>query len=161
MAVIGVGNKLMGDEGVGIHAIEALRKTGDTHFSEKFNAALDMIDGGTGGMALLHVLERYEEVILIDCADFSGKPGEARSFGLDNVNLDQDTPQVSLHSTSLSGILAFAKTLGIKVPKITIIAIQPKKIIASTELSRECSDSLPRITDELKRLLASEFKDVL
>ena len=149
IAIIGVGNKLMGDEGIGVHAIEYFRNTPSplplSHKGRGNKVKVDLVDGGTIGIALLHLFEKYERVILIDAADFGGRPGDIKIFELDNINLPPDTEQISLHGTSLADVLALALKLGNKLPKITIIAVQPEKITHSMELSDKCKKAIPKI----------------
>ncbi len=137
ISIIGIGNKLMHDEGVGIHAIEHLREL-------KWPENISILDGGTGGITLLHLLEDCDHAIIIDAAGFGGAPGDVKAFNLEDVNLGTDSAQVSLHGTSFAGIIALANSLGQKLPKITIVAIQPKEIKPSMELSSECQNALPK-----------------
>lgn len=173
IAIIGVGNKLMGDEGVGIHAIERLREMSPLSFLRKQESQehpgdsrvrgndkthvpfFDILDGGVGGMQIMHLLEKYEHAVIIDAANFGGNAGDVRSFNLNDVNLTQDSGQVSLHGTSLAGILSFAKMLDKKMPEVIIIAVQPKKISASLMLSDECAHALTKIDGELDKILES------
>lgn len=135
--IIGIGNRLMGDDGVGIRAIEYLRQF-------RWREDTKLIDAGTIGTGLIHLLENCENAIIIDAADFGGRAGEIKVF--DSLKLEQDTgPQISLHSTNLSGVLTLAKTLGYKTPKITIVAIQPKEIRPCLELSDECRNAVLQI----------------
>jgi len=164
-AIIGVGNKLMGDEGVGIHAIEYMRETLSSPQKRESQAPsrdprfhgddmqFDLIDAGTGGVTLLHMFEEYDRVILIDCADFGGTPGEVKRFDLEKVSLTNDDSQISLHGTSIAGILELGKRLGKKIPKIDIVAVQPAKLDYSMDLSKECSLSLETIATVAKGLL--------
>ncbi len=145
--IIGIGNKLMGDEGVGIHAIEFLRR-----FKWKENVKL--ADAGTIGIGLLHLFEDCDHAIIIDATDFGGKPGDVKQFNLEDIKLHEDSAQVSLHGTSLAGVLKLAETLGQKTPKITIFAIQPKTIQTSLGLSDECSKVLQKIPTLLSSLLS-------
>ncbi len=158
-AIIGVGNKLMGDEGVGIHAIEYLRNSPSplplSHQGRGNKVKIDLADGGTGGIALLHIFEKYDRVIIIDAADFGGKPGEVRSFDIDSkqIIIKPDSNQVSLHSVSLAGIIKLAKKLDLKLPKIAIIAVQPEKIAPQMELSSECKSSIMIVEKILKEII--------
>jgi hydrogenase maturation protease len=152
-AIIGVGNLLMGDEGIGVHAVEYLRKAACHSRRNDKLTGIDILDGGTGGMTLFHLFERYERVIIIDAADFGGKPGEVRSFAMKDLRLAPDSAQVSLHGTSLAGILELANKLGKKMPEITIVAVQPKTIAPSLKLSDECEKILPEIFENIHSLL--------
>jgi hydrogenase maturation protease len=154
----------MGDEGIGIHAIEQLRvlachpeqsegstllNSGDSSVDTlpQNDTQVDILDGGTGGMTIFHLFERYDRVILIDAADFGGRPGDIKRFELSQINLSTDSAQVSLHGTSLAGILELAKQLDKKMPEITIIAVQPKNIAPSFQLSDECQMAIPKIVE--------------
>jgi len=151
-AIIGVGNKLMGDDGVGVHVVEYLRAN-----EGLFATDIDILDAGTGGMNLLHIMEEYDHAIIIDAADFGGRPGEIRSFKVnDNIRLADDSAQISLHGTSLAGILELAKKLEKKMPKITIVAIQPKTIAPSLSLSNECRKAVTAIPQNIRPLLGQE-----
>jgi hydrogenase maturation protease len=146
-AVIGVGNRLMGDEGVGVHAVEYLRNP------PPLKKGCDLLDAGTGGMALFHLLERYERVIIIDAADFGGRPGEVRTLVItprNDMQFAPDSTQVSLHGTSLAGILQLAERLGAKMPHITIVAVQPEYIGYSMELSPTVKKALEKIVGALR-----------
>lgn len=66
--VLGLGNILMGDEGVGVHAVRALEKY-------SLPACVELLDGGTGGFTLLEPLESADRVILIDAAADGNPPG--------------------------------------------------------------------------------------
>lgn len=156
IAIIGVGNKLMGDEGVGAHAVEYLRglpPLSSPLTKGGMNNAIDLLDGGTGGMALFHMLEGYDRAIIIDAADFGAAPGGVKAFELSDINLAPDPAQVSLHGTSLAGILALAEKLGQKMPKITILAVQPHTISPSMELSPVCRAALPEIANKIISVL--------
>jgi len=146
-AIIGFGNLLMGDEGVGVRTIEHLRNS-----DAKPNA--DLLDGGTGGMTLLHILDKYRHIIIIDAADFGGRPGEARIFALEDVSIAPDTAMVSLHGASLAGIIELARRLDTALPKITIIAVQPEKIAPGMRLSETCKTAINEISKLLNRVLA-------
>ncbi len=173
-AIIGVGNKLMGDEGVGVHAVEYLRSLSPSplplpHEGGGNKEEIDLLDAGTGGMALFHLLEKYERVIIIDAADFGGRPGEIKRFVIEQcvaqdfspanigrpkglryahkATLTPDSAQVSLHGTSLAGILQLAEKLGTKMPEITVIAVQPEYIGCKLELSPAVKKSLDKITE--------------
>ncbi|PIR17747.1 MAG: hypothetical protein COV46_02905 [Deltaproteobacteria bacterium CG11_big_fil_rev_8_21_14_0_20_49_13] len=179
-AIIGVGNRLMGDEGVGIHAIEYLRKATKNIIRRDLSPSksakkgiikkypplgvrpfFDILDGGTGGITLLHMFESYDRVILIDAANFGATPGTLKTFDLKEINFSPDSAQVSLHGTSLAGILELAKKLGTKLPRITIIAVQPKKICPSMELSVECKNAIPKIAEIVRTSVGGNAENVL
>ena len=69
--VLGVGNLLLKDEGVGIHVIKALE-------NEKLPAHVHLMDGGTGGLHLLSWLQGYDRIIMIDATLDNNPPGTVR-----------------------------------------------------------------------------------
>lgn len=144
IAIIGIGNYLMGDEGIGIHAIEYL-------CTLEWPEDVELIDAGTPGMSLLHMIEGRKLAIIIDCADFGGAPGEIRIFDPDDLRHD-DNPAVDLHAMDLLGTLELARKVGNCPEHIAIIGIQPKDISMGRELSAEARRALDAIPDEVDRL---------
>lgn len=129
MAIIGIGNYLMGDEGAGIHAIEKLRES-------KWPENVELMDGGTAGVGLIHLIKGREVAIIIDCADFGGAPGEVRVFDPDDLKRDEKR-EAGLHATDILTVLEFARANGNYPQKVVIIGIQPGKIEMGMKLSKE------------------------
>jgi len=148
IAIIGVGNYLMCDEGVGIHAVSALREL-------DWPEDVEIIDGGTPGVALLHLIEGRELAIIIDCADFGGNPGEIKTFDPDKLQRD-DHAEISLHATDLLSALALARTTGNYPKKIVIVGIQPKEIKMGTKLSEQGRDAIEKLPMTIQELLANQ-----
>lgn len=134
IAIIGVGNYLMGDEGVGIHAIEELRKL-------EWPDYIEIIDGGTIGIGLLHLIEGRKLAIIIDCADFGGKAGDIRVLKPSDLLQDKYTKN-GLHSTDLLTALELANCTGNTAKQIYIIGIQPTLITVGIKLSNEIQSIL-------------------
>jgi hydrogenase maturation protease len=145
IAIIGVGNYLMGDEGAGVHAIAILKKT-------KLPDRIKLIDAGTPGPSLIHMMEGKKAAIIIDCADFGGRPGEVKCFDARDLLPEKDA-KVSMHAADLMGVIALACQLGLAPEKITIVGIQPKDVSMGTRLSEEASAALSSLPKLLKTLL--------
>lgn len=143
IAIIGIGNYLMGDEGVGIHAIEACRQ-------KNWPPGVEIIDGGTSGVSLLHMIRDRDLAVFIDCADFGGSPGELRVFEPKELKR-RPTFEISLHATDLLTSLDLARDTGNYPRSAVIIGIQPSAIRISTELSFEVSASLGSIISTVER----------
>ncbi len=148
VAIIGVGNYLMRDEGVGIHAIARLREM-------KWPADIDIIDGGTPGVALLHMIEGRKLVVIIDCADFNGKPGEIGVFNAAGLKRDENA-EISLHATDLLGALELAKHAESYPEKVIIVGIQPEKIEMGTSLSEIIEESLQNLPEKLREIIGQQ-----
>lgn len=147
LVIIGVGNYLQADEGVGIHAINALSK-------EKLDARVKLVDGGTAGIDLLFWLEDAGFAIIIDCIDAKAVPGtifrltdEEMIFSLKE---DYKGKGFSLHDTDLKDVLLTAKLLNMLPPTI-IFGIQPRKITVSQHLSVSVKKALPKLIQVVKK----------
>lgn len=149
IVIIGVGNYLMGDEGVGIHAIERLQKG-------SWPPGVELIDGGTPGVALLHLLDGRELAIIIDCADFGGKPGELRAFDPADL-LREESTMASLHATDILSTLELARRTGHYPKQVRIIGIQPNVMGMGTTLSPEVAKALEIVASAIHRLLPIEI----
>jgi hydrogenase maturation protease len=118
ICVIGLGNLLLGDEGVGVHAVGLLAAR------YIFTPAVDLVDGGTLGLDLLPVLEMRDRVLLIDAADFGRPPGHIgfmEGFELPAAL----SARPSVHHLGLSDLLSAASLLGIRPPSLRLIGVQP------------------------------------
>jgi hydrogenase maturation protease len=140
IGVIGVGNPLMGDEGAGIAAIEALKERG-------LPPDVDLIDAGSVGMSLLHILRNYDAVMIIDAANFGGKPGEVRVFGPDEVKSVKGLRRESLHEADLLQVIELSRTLGELPEAVLIFAIQFKSVEHSMDMSEEVRSAVPEVVE--------------
>lgn len=135
--ILGIGNYLMGDEGLGVHVVNQLK--------EEEPGLADIIDGGTAGFQLMEYLESYQHVILID-ATLDGKP--AGTIQKIKPRFSKDFPSaMSTHEIGLKDLVEGLLLLG-KLPDIHLFVMSIEKVQPlSTLLSSEIEDSLP----ELKR----------
>ncbi len=119
--VLGLGNPLMADEGVGCYVIDALRKT-------KPPPLADIREIGTGGMDILHLMRGRRKMIVVDCARMGIQAGEIRRFTPDDVVSVKDMSEFSLHDLDIMGVLDLARLVGEEVPQVVIFGIQPEKV---------------------------------
>jgi len=142
--VLGIGNYLMGDEGIGVHVIHALDKI-------KLPEYVDIIDGGTGSFDLMPILAQYPLAIFIDATmDF-------RSPGTINViypKFAKDFPTVlSAHDVGLKDMID-ALEFKNELPDIVLITISIKGINPMTiELTDPIKESIPDIVDKVLDIL--------
>jgi hydrogenase maturation protease len=145
LLVLGVGNLLVGDEGVGVHAIRALE-------TEAWPAHVDLLDGGTGGFHLLASLQGYRRIILID-ATRDGAPagtvGELRPRTFADF-----PPALGAHDIGLHDLLRAAALLG-PLPDITVITVSIEELKPMTlELSPPVAAALPEVARRVRALVA-------
>lgn len=129
-AIIGMGNPLMTDEGVGIHVIARLQRTA-------LADSIDILDLGTSGMRALHELEGRELVVFVDCAMMGTEPGTIRRFTPDDVETKKIQPRLSLHEGDLLNTIALARRFGTSPRQIVIFGIEPKTVEPGDALSAD------------------------
>ncbi len=116
--VLGIGNYLMGDEGVGVHIAHRLEKT-------KLPDYIDVLDGGTGGFFLMNVFDEYGRIILVD-ATMDGKPAGTISVIKPRFAADYPTA-LSVHDVGLRDMIE-ALYLQDNLPEIHLVTISVKGI---------------------------------
>ncbi len=110
--ILGLGNPLRGDDGVGVAAVERLA-------AEGLPAGVEAVDVGAGGLVLLGLLEGAAGVVLVDAADLGEPPGTVCRFAA--ADLVARAPGPSLHGSTLSEVLALAQDLGTLPPLIAVL----------------------------------------
>jgi len=144
--ILGIGNFLLKDEGVGVHFAERLLVDGIPD-----NVIVE--DGATGGIDLLYLMEGYEKAIIIDAMDFMATPGTVKKVSLNEIKNRKSHLSVSLHGISFFDIIEIAKELSLDLPEIKIIGIQPGDISQGVNLTPEIDAAYA----EVKRLVFEEI----
>ena len=145
-SIIGVGNLLMGDDGLGIVALEQLRR-------QQLPPGIELIDAGCGGLTLLQLLADCERALLIDAADFGRPAGCILRLPAENIaDIQGGTGQASLHQTGLAEVLGLAVKLG-QLPELTLFLVQPQCVAPGLELSLPVRQALPRLLEMLQQEL--------
>lgn len=148
-AVIGFGNPLMGDEGVGPRIVSELLALGIG------SDDVELLDMGTGGFAALHALEGRERVVLVDCAFMGEAPGTLRRFRPDEVRSRKTRLRTSLHEGDLLSMLDLAGAMGQAPAEVTLLGIEPARVEPGLELSPELETRLPEYTAAVRSVLAA------
>lgn len=120
--VLGLGNPLMADEGIGIEIITILKSASGDY------PEVDFLDSGCGGMTLLHYLEGRKKAIIIDCAFMGTEPGTMKRFKPEDVKSVKKLAHHSLHEVDILKVIELAKQLGDCPQEIIFFAIEPEKI---------------------------------
>jgi hydrogenase maturation protease len=128
--VLGLGNVIMGDEGVGVHVVRGLAK-------HQLPAGVECLDGGTGGFILLEPLQSADRIILIDAAADESPVGTVTRT---TPRFAKDyPPTLTAHDIGVKDLLdAFYMQGGTKEVTLFAITIDPHQPI-SMELSQECA----------------------
>ncbi len=141
--IIGIGNLLLMDEGIGVHTINELEK-------HNLPASIEIYDGGTGGFKLIDLMHGAARVIFIDAVESAKAPGTVTIFSSEEVHSFYNRKKYSLHDTDLMEIIKMAEMLD-NPPQIEIVGIQPRTINYGTTLSQELTDLMPVITNTVLR----------
>ncbi|MEN6425686.1 MAG: HyaD/HybD family hydrogenase maturation endopeptidase [Phycisphaerales bacterium] len=129
VVVLGLGNPLMADEGIGVCLVERLAESAGDY------PDVDFIDAGTGGLAVLYHIEGRRKAILLDCAYLGQEPGSIRRFVPDEVRSTKVLAHQSLHEADLLRIIDMARQLGQAPDEIVIFGIQPERVEPGLGLS--------------------------
>lgn len=144
--VLGVGNILLRDEGVGVHAVEALRAR------YRFSSNVELLDGGTQGLKLLGPITEADYLVVIDAVRHGGLPGTVYRLEFQEARKASSLKN-SLHELDLVETLCCAELLG-KLPPTVIIGMEPEDISSwGTELSET-------VRSGLEDLLAEVLKEI-
>ena len=140
IVVLGLGNILMKDEGIGVHAIRELEKL-------QLPENVELIDGGTAGLAAFASLKDVEKLIIIDALKSGRTPGTIYRFHPKDLFNNSSAHALSLHQIGVLETIAILEKTG-NLPKgIVIVGIEPKEIAWGTELTNDIRDKMPDIID--------------
>ena len=145
--VLGLGNILLADEGVGVHAVQALDDRYD------LPEGVEVVDGGTTGMDLLDIIAGRDHVIVVDAVAGDDPPGTTMKLTGDAVPAFFRT-RISPHQLGLSDVLATLHILGSAPQGLTLIGIRPDSIDMSLELSPLIAAKL----DEVVGMIVAELE---
>ena len=145
--VLGMGNVLLEDEGLGIHALKLLQ--------QRFNFSNDVefLDGGTSGMSLVDQISSRSHLLVLDAVQTGEPPGTLVKMS------DQDVPvyfgtKVTFHQLGLADVLATLALSGEQPAHITVLGLVPD----SLEMSLEPSETISARLDDLVEAAAAELE---
>ena len=144
LLVLGIGNILMGDEGVGVHVVRHLEK-------EDVPAGVELLDGGTGSFLLLDPMQLARKVILIDATLDANPPGTVRRLA---PRFSTDYPRtLAAHDIGLKDLLDAFYLLGHNVDvvlfAVSIAPLQELELDMSPELVAQVPKIAAMVKDEI------------
>jgi hydrogenase maturation protease len=145
VVVVGVGNELMRDDGVGVHVVRHLCQQGR-------DERVEFIEAGTALAEALDLVPRGADVLVVDAARGGEEPGSVYRLGLNDVGTERG---VSLHETSLPEAFALAKLAGTRFGTVVILGVEPGRVEVGTELSPPLREKLPAILDAVRKEVAT------
>jgi len=150
--ILGIGNILMGDEGIGVHCIRFME-------TQSFPPDIRLLDGGTGGFHLLEYFQEYKNIIMIDATMDGNPPGTIR---LITPKFSSDFPKVlSSHDIGLKDLVESAALLD-TFPKINLITVSIDKIQPMLlTLSPAVENAIPSVYEKVRLILEETQKNEL
>ncbi|KPJ68530.1 MAG: hypothetical protein AMJ43_00105 [Coxiella sp. DG_40] len=158
MLIVGLGNILLKDEGIGVHIAKELQK-------QNLPGNVEVIDGGTAGLDVLLSAIDVDKLVIIDAFRAGKKPGNIYKISLNNKQKDrliqifsQETiSKISLHQVGLLDALSIAEKINIAPEEIVIIGVEPAEIDCGLELTEPVMRKVPQIISKV----LEEIKDAI
>ncbi len=146
--VLGVGNMLLTDEGVGGRVAEELIR------QYQIPEGVEVIDGGTMGMDLLPYMDDRSHLLIVDAIKTGQKPGQAVRLPLDDPPAFFRT-MISPHQLGLAEVLGVAKLTDSMPPNIVLFGLEPVSLETAIGLSPEVESNVPQLVKMVREELAS------
>lgn len=146
IVVLGVGNILLTDEGLGVHVVEDLKA------NYTFTPKISLIDGGTMGMELLTYMRGMKKILLIDAVNGGEAPGTIYEFP--HRELEQYfTDHISVHEVGMQDILRIRAIQENPLEDAIVIGVEPESLDVGFEPSAPVQKALPEVRDRVLRVL--------
>jgi hydrogenase maturation protease len=126
--ILGMGNLLLEDEGLGVRALEILQQR------YEIPPEVELLDGGTTGMGLLDDISGREHLIVLDAVQTGDPPGTLVRLAGDDVPV-YFSMRISPHQLGLSDVLATLELSGEKPAEVVVLGLVPQSLEMSLELS--------------------------
>ena len=144
--ILGVGNLLLSDEGVGVHVARKLMQM-------DFPPQVEVLEGGTDGFALMHVLLQADRLILVDAVRGGGRPGSIYRFEIEDCPPFPDIYKTSVHQISILEVINLSGLIG-ATPQTTVIGVEPNRLEMGMELSPQIEAKIPRVIQLIREEVA-------
>ena len=141
--VAGIGNVLLRDDGVGVHAIRELDKNPIDH--------VQTVEVGCAVFDALHLFEWADKILLIDAMTAGGRPGSIYLAPVDDV--EKSDAHASLHELSVTATFSMLRRP--VLPEVTVIGIEPETIDYGLDLTDTVQSSLQRVLDLVRQIVGS------
>jgi hydrogenase maturation protease len=148
--VVGIGNLIKEDDGVGVHAIKALQEL-------DFPEDVELVDGGITSYDLVDEFCQAENLIIIDAMYTGGEPGTMYRAPLEELQIERNEGITSVHGLNFVEALYMVNQLGY-FPQTIVFGVEPASLNCGLELSPLVAQKMPRLVEliqqEINRILA-------
>jgi hydrogenase maturation protease len=144
--ILGVGNLLLSDEGVGVHVAQRMMHM-------ELPPEVHVVEGGTDGFGLVNVILEADRMLLIDAVKGGGQPGSIYRFDIDDCPPYPDLFKTSVHQISILEVINLSSLIG-STPQTTIIGVEPSSLDMGMELSPQIEAKIPQIIHMIQEEVA-------
>ena len=145
--VLGIGNTLLSDEGLGIHLLEYLRKR------HSDLPGITWLDGGTLSFTLAPLIEEHENLIVLDAAQLNKSPGTISLLAGEEMDAFIGHGKRSVHEVGLMDLMSIVKLAGHLPKNRALIGVQPKSLEWGEAPSEELQAALPDVCEKALHLI--------
>lgn len=138
VVILGVGNTVLGDEGLGVHVARLLAE-------KQLPPGVEAIEAGINPVEMLGDIGNVQKLVIVDAVEADSPPGSIYRLPAEAVADDQ--APLSLHQFTLAQALAEWRLRGLETGRIVIIGVQPHSLYWGTDLSPDIESSLPTIAE--------------
>lgn len=140
--VLGIGNILMSDDGLGVYVVNQMKESGIT-----LPEGVELVDGGTSGYDLMSVMMNREKIVIVDALKTDDSPGSVYRFTPEYAV--ESGSSISLHEVGIMDVIRMIGVMGFN-PEIEIIGIVPEDInTLAISISNSVKESIPKAVDQI------------
>lgn len=147
ITLLGLGNILLQDEGIGVHVVQAIK---DRY---SLSPDVELVDGGTMGLDLLPIFQDSQKVLIIDAVDFGKPPGHVGTIEGRHIPSVLSS-KLSVHHIGLSDVLFAATLMNETPPEVCLIGIQPKNLDVGLDMTPEVRENFDTLVSMAIKKLA-------
>ncbi|MDD5366760.1 MAG: HyaD/HybD family hydrogenase maturation endopeptidase [Gallionellaceae bacterium] len=147
--ILGIGNTLLSDEGVGVHVIQALANHGSPDDEE-----IELLDGGTLSFTLAGPIADAGALIVVDAAQLDALPGTVRVF--ESIEMDSfllGNRKSSVHEVGLTDLMSIARLTDTWPAQRALVAIQPAKVDWGDDPTGPVAAAVPEACEQIRSLI--------
>ncbi|MEW5784849.1 MAG: hydrogenase maturation protease [Bacillota bacterium] len=143
LLVLGIGNILCGDDGIGPILAERLLPL------YRENKQVDILNGGTIGLGLLYLFENYDHVLFLDAVDVGAQPGTVFKYTLEDLETIRSEKMLSSHQSDPFKLALYAETIGCLPKNVAVLGIQIGAVRPEIGLSESLQSNMVSIEKEI------------
>ncbi|AFZ73340.1 hydrogenase maturation protease [Natronobacterium gregoryi] len=142
IAVVGVGNEIMADDGIGPRMIAALESQ-----PAVATEAIRLYDAGTTAFLALEAMSGCDRAIVVDAIETGSEPGTVQEYRYVDGAFDGEAPDMTMHDVSFTEALGYTDGTYDLPDEMLVVGIEPKRLEPGTELSEPVENAIPAATD--------------